>query len=69
MTDKQFSTFLVDRISENRKLREMALSEGAVKVVQELQKIIDRDTVSLRLYSGQNTQNEQRVLLEGKYSP
>ncbi len=49
MTDKQYASFLIDRISENTKLQELAKSEGAVQTVAMLQSIIDRDKLKLSI--------------------
>lgn len=49
MTDKQFAAELIDRIAENTRLRDTAMSEGATKTAQELQIIIDRDNLKLSI--------------------
>ena len=49
MTDKQFASELINRITENTMLREEALAEGAEKTAQKLQSIIDRDNLKLSI--------------------
>ena len=49
MTDKQFASFLIDRIAENTILRDEAKAEGAEKTAQKLQVIIDRDNLKLSI--------------------
>ena len=49
MTDKQYASFLIDRIAENTKLKELAESEGATKTAEMLQIVIDRDNLKLSI--------------------
>jgi hypothetical protein len=44
MTDKQYASFLVDRIVENMRLMALALSEESVKTAAGLQDIVDAFT-------------------------
>ena len=50
MTDKQFASELINRITENTMLRDEALGEGAEITAKKLQSIIDRDNLKLSIF-------------------
>lgn len=49
MTDTQFASELINRITENTMLRDEALAEGAENTAKKLQSIIDRDNLKLSI--------------------